>query len=544
MLLATHKQKAKDDLCEFYSELASIVNVEGITTGANVGPLCRLRDNDSDLKVLVLCDEHERNLETDRASYYCPSANEDLGWLGHFVGKSTTLSLLRLHELFLHNDSIGSFFEGAGRNSSIRTLRLEGLDLSNDGAIRTMKPLLEDNTNLRTLAVVSCDVGAGGYRRISSMIQECPCLQSIVLVGSSAGGRQTTKNIASLGESSKLKRFYLHQMNIKSTGCVSLSRLSNLCTLSLVDNGIGNDGVAALRGAVENGSSLSQLDLSHNPRITIRGYKSIAAMLKSSQSNLEKLALLWNHVDNKRAKILAGALGNGCKLRLLVLVADDDQYYRQLADNLGIRAEDNTITRGGWRAFSKALCDTTSIDATCNSNHTLLGVTRVPKNVPSFLPRLLRFALTTNRVFGGAKDVLLLRKIEKQHLRRNDAAMRLFLEMDRSILPYFIARVPKDPPKGVQWNGVKWPLQLLYWCVRNLPSQFGRGILLDGSAAKWLDPIRELDRHFSLQLLTPLYLRPILSPLGPPLWEIKTRRGPLLVSKPPCPANLLLIPST
>ncbi|KAL9185880.1 hypothetical protein ACHAXT_003657 [Thalassiosira profunda] len=433
--------RAMDDLRDVYAKLASIVNIEGVTLHANVGTLCQLRDNDESLDTLIVCAEENR----EEASEYCPSPDEDLGWAGHFVGGNTNVQHLTLHSLPLEesNDSLDTFFRGASRNSSIWELRLEWIDLSNGRAIDAMEPFFHNNTNL---------------------------LESL----------QPTKIIAALDGLSKLKKLYLHQMGIRSTGCVSLSLLSNLEKLSLIDNEINDYGVAALRGAIENGSSLRVLDLSHNPGISIRGYKSIACMMKSSTSNLTRLKLLWNNVDDERANILASALGNGCTLSVLVLVADDadDADDQFIARQLGIDARDNVITRRGWWAFAKALCDTTSIDATYESNHTLTGLTRVPKNVPTFLPPLLKFSLRANRLYRANKGHLLLRKIQKQHLG-GDTGMRVLSDMDRSVLPLFIARLPDHP-------SLLWPLRLLYRCVRNLPSQFGRGIPLDGSAANGL----------------------------------------------------------
>ncbi|EJK75712.1 hypothetical protein THAOC_02555 [Thalassiosira oceanica] len=94
----------------------------------------------------------------------------------------------------------------------------------------------------------------------------------------------------------------------------------------------------------------------------------------------------------------------------------------------------NNITARGWNEFSSILCDTSSIQATYNSNHTLqsLGGYRIPQAV--------RLMLSLNQ--GNSKSRVAATKILQAH-RHLD--MRPLFGRELGLLPYVIAWLDHFP---------------------------------------------------------------------------------------------------
>ena len=98
--------------------------------------------------------------------------------------------------------------------------------------------------------------------------------------------------------------------------------------------------------------NLTELNLSHNRSITASGLASLASLLRAECCSLCTLSLYFIRLDNDGAAVLAnGLIGN------------------KLLRNLGF--DSSRITARGWAAFSKLLCDTSNVNNTYRSNHTL-----------------------------------------------------------------------------------------------------------------------------------------------------------------------------
>ena len=160
----------------------------------------------------------------------------------------------------------------------------------------------------------------------------------------------------------------------------------HLRELNLRDNRIGDDGLGVLSQGLPasvdtlnlgwnevklaRGISLSQirkLDLPGNA-LSLVGPRVIAASLANPESRLETLNLNATDIEDEGAATLAEGLRNNKRLTSLYL-------------------GHNNITETGWSAFSFILCDTTSINATHASNHTLqdLWVNSLPQDVKVML---------------------------------------------------------------------------------------------------------------------------------------------------------------
>ena len=106
-----------------------------------------------------------------------------------------------------------------------------------------------------------------------------------------------------------------------------------------------------MTGAIS-GSQLVELFLTRNPTITIRGWERLSTLLEMPDSKLEKLYLSGNNIGDEVARIFANALRGNSKLKCLTV-------------------NNCRFTTEGWMHFSKLLCDTSSLNKTYLSNHTL-----------------------------------------------------------------------------------------------------------------------------------------------------------------------------
>ena len=159
-------------------------------------------------------------------------------------------------------------------------------------------------------------------------------------------------------------------------------------------------------------------------------------------------ALAERNLGDDGALILADALARNCKLKTL---------------NLG----DNTITSEGYSSFSKILCDTTSVNNTFLSNHTLEGLGYV---LPGIMPANVRASLVLNKSSEDKKQVA-IKKILKHH-RHFD--MQPFFEWDLKVLPIAISwferarSVDDDDEAGIG----KRELEAIYQFIRAMPEVF------------------------------------------------------------------------
>ena len=196
-------------------------------------------------------------------------------------------------------------------------------------------------------------------------------------------------------------------MDIGRNECTALASLlqstANLQELKLgVVTEIDDEGIGSLMGALHWGK-LRVLAFS-NGNITARGCQSLANLLECLNSNLEELGIANNNIGDEGALIFANALATNRKLKTLAL-------------------HGNGTTTEGLSCFSKVLCDTSSINKTFLSNHTLNWISL------SNLPPDVRASLRLNR--SEDKKKVAIRKILQHH----QLDMQPFFEWDLKVLP-------------------------------------------------------------------------------------------------------------
>lgn len=187
---------------------------------------------------------------------------------------------------------------------------------------------------------------------------------------------------------------------------------------------------------------VNKLDFCGN-RIGVGGFEVLASFLQDPSCNLVTLNLNNVPIDDDCSAILAHALRANTKL--------DSVLFKNTT----------ATTRAGWKSFSKALCDTSTINKTYHSNHTL-------KNFGSQLPpsRRLNRSLMLNNNGTSTKQVA-IRKILRNHRRLE---MGSLFEWELNMLPYVVnwfgrARVIS----GIDTSIDKRKLDAIYQFIHAMP---------------------------------------------------------------------------
>ena len=84
-----------------YAALAGTMKIEDITSDKhNQTILQRLKDNDTSLDKLLICEDIEIFGEGTTSDYYVPDFDnvEELGWLGYYIGQNSNLQKLHFYD--------------------------------------------------------------------------------------------------------------------------------------------------------------------------------------------------------------------------------------------------------------------------------------------------------------------------------------------------------------------------------------------------------------------------------------------------------------
>mmetsp|Transcript_21623 Transcript_21623/g.47013 ORF Transcript_21623/g.47013 Transcript_21623/m.47013 type:complete len:593 (-) Transcript_21623:183-1961(-) len=308
------------------------------------------------------------------------------------------------------------------KNKSLEKIVLSGTAMEADDegepASAILTALKKYNV-LKTLEFEMNDIGYAGCTTLSSLLQSpTSTLQNLNLRDSCIDNDRLATLMASLAENTALE--VLNLSNNQSITHISgwaplLSLLQsptcNLKSLSLGDNALSYDVAVALVASLTNNRTLTCLALGGNPSITSQGFVAVTSLLRTPSSSLELVDLSENELDDDVAVAVANSMANNCtlmalrlddnpditttgsialsailrnpgsKLRLLDLKEnkiDDDSaiaYATSLANNRELKAlclgRPPPIKAPGWAAFARLLCDTSSINNTYLSNHTL-----------------------------------------------------------------------------------------------------------------------------------------------------------------------------
>ena len=137
--------------------------------------------------------------------------------------------------------------------------------------------------------------------------------------------------------------------------------------------------------AIRGNNKLKKLHLDKN-NIGNAGCEAIATLLEDPSCNLRSLELAHNQIGDAGATILANSLSGNNKLQKLYL-------------------HDNSINRIDG-IFCGVLCNTSSINSTYSSNHTLIKVVKPISGIGPQLVSLLKMNKDANKSYVAMKKIL------------------------------------------------------------------------------------------------------------------------------------------
>ena len=360
MDVAIDRQKAMERRdFNYYEARARDVKWEDITSCEdNAEILQRLRDQDTSFDAIRITDE------ADEVRDFIAEEGDDLGWLGYFVGKSKYLKDLDVNS-WGERQHIEAFIEGINRNQSIETLYI-GMDLEGrvGGEIfQSLRPFFRNNHNRLAQLGLNFEVGPECTESIVLTLgtRRYPSLKTLHFEGCHIGDDSFAGIATALGIQPQLEEMDFENNNIGLMGCIALGDTmrgwgaSNLKTLDLSSNEIDDQGLQALVAGMTN-TKLEELYLSDN-LITAVGLRSLSTYLQSESCCLNTLNFFGFNLGDEGAVVLAGGLRGNKSLRHL--------YFDPNESN---------ITDVGWAAFSKVLCDPSSINSTYLSNHNIVTI--------------------------------------------------------------------------------------------------------------------------------------------------------------------------
>ena len=200
-----------------------------------------------------------------------------------------------------------------------------------------------------------------------------------------------------------------------------------------------------LVNALTNNNTLQHLELGSNQLITMNGWKAVATLLEGPDSKLKSLHIYCNDIGDDGARMFASALSSNSTLENL------DLDYCQ-------------ITREGWISFSKLLCDTSTINNTYLSNHTLHYVgDEYDDNDLSNIPLYLDLNEHEN------KQKVAMNKILHAHSHFD---LCPFFEWELKVLPIMVRWFTKAAAGTNAYherNSCKMNLSVVYGFIREFP---------------------------------------------------------------------------
>ena len=404
---------------QMYDAQACTIKIEDIATNVNnrivLERMRRNNANDCNNSTLYIQNQH------DEDGYGCvdyvPEGAHDMGWLGYFVGKNEHLKDLVVKWFTPTSGSTSEvlepFFKGLSRNRSLSIIQFTGIDLLGGRVFTMMDPFFNINTNINHIKIDDCNFGEEGGRLFALALASSTnsSLKSFMLDNNSIEGDVLVDIITSLSMHPHLNGLYLIGDRLSINGCTALSTLlqhsvTQLQHIDLSNNEINDEGMEVLVPALKNCSRLKDLKLCSNPQVTNKGWQHLASILEAPNSNITELNLYGSNIDDDALTAFANALVNNKTLTMLHLNGNQ------------------AITERGWQSLSNLLCDTSSVNATFLSNHTLQHI-----NTKDSLRSLIELNKTKDK-----KEVAMI-KIVRHH---NVFDMMPFFEWEFKVLPLMI----------------------------------------------------------------------------------------------------------
>ena len=440
---------------QMYDTQAGSIKMKDITSKKNNRVIIeRMRRNNADDEFntfLRICDDDD---DQEGVNDYFPEGAEDMGWLGYFVGRNDHLKELYLRFFdTMSIDVIKPFFSGVANNKSICKLNFFGMDLLGGKIFTMLGPFFKNTDNLEEIYIEDCNFGVGvkGSRVFALALSSfsCTSLRELTIMTTNIPDEGLVDIITSLSMHTNLHYLDLDGNQLQTNGCKALATLlkcsvTKLETIDLRNNELDDESIHALVPGLKSCSHLKKIYLMNNLSVTSRGWQNLATILESPNSNLETLSLEENNIDDQAVASFVGCLVNNSKLH-----------------TLDFQGSNAFITDEGWKAFSKLLCNTSSVNSTYLSNHILRYGPFV--NVLSLRPLLY---------LNGREDKkeVAMIKILQHH---NEIDMMPFFEWEFKVLPLMIDWLERASsvtmPENFEANIIQRKLSSIYQFVRGMP---------------------------------------------------------------------------
>eukprot|EP00984_Skeletonema_dohrnii_P029441 scaffold20067_cov134-Skeletonema_dohrnii-CCMP3373.AAC.4 len=349
-----------------------------------IGPLFRVNKNLTDLSLHVfpIGEDGARNLA--------------------LILDNTSLESISLE----YNDLAGEDFckeiaMTLGRQTRLKKLRINDNRIGRVGCVLLGEALARSRvSSLRVLLL--CDVGIhdDGLQALIAGLAYSIDLEVLSLNGNSM---ITTTGLAALSaffqsRNCDLRELDLSYMNIGDDGmnCLvpGLATLQSLRELGIGWNRFGDEGLQTVLD-MPNATKLEEINLSGN-RFTAVGLASMSPLLQSESCLLKKLYLLRTNFGDDGVEALGSALAGNKSLTCLS-VSSSDVFM----------TESYGFVESEWKVFKRILCDTSSINNTYLSNHTITEVgTLLLDHPPPDIQTYLRLNKTSEKIAAQCKILM------------------------------------------------------------------------------------------------------------------------------------------
>mmetsp|Transcript_18063 Transcript_18063/g.30471 ORF Transcript_18063/g.30471 Transcript_18063/m.30471 type:complete len:570 (+) Transcript_18063:253-1962(+) len=312
-----------------YLSLASLVGNNIFLDSLEVGCI----GNAHDFAVALGQRSHLKCLHFENLDLLDDLSDEEMSGIAQALSAQPQLEDIRLESIGLEGNgwaALSTTFMAWGRNSKLKKLDLSLNNIDDEG----LQSLLRGIANCRNLVELNLFgnnvITVVGLRALSGFFQSKSC-------------RLESLNLASMGVDDE-------RTIVLATGLTTHKSLKHL---NLSQNDIGDEGIAALVSGITAAAntSLETLNLSRNA-FTTAGVRSLSTLIQSERSTLKDLSINDMRIDDDGISILADALTNNTSLETLFL-------------------DLHGSTSAGKKTLLRLLCDTSSINNTYLSNHTL-----------------------------------------------------------------------------------------------------------------------------------------------------------------------------
>jgi len=316
------------------------------------------------------------------------------------------------------------------KNTSLKSLDFSTSRVDEEEAIELCNALVKNNT-LKYLKLENTLMGSVGLRSLSNRYQYLISSLTFLELGC-YNPRIDDQEASVLGgaiTNATLKGLELDGIGISitSTGWQAFSVClqspnSTLTRLSLESCNLDDEKITVIANALVNNSMLNTLLLGSNGSISAHGWQSFSTCLRSPNSALQEIGM---HSCNLTDEIMIGfaeALVSNTCLRVLATYLNDN------------------ITERSWISLHRTVCNTSSIEATLESNHTL-------QSVEVSTTTVLDSALQLNWNFD--KKQVARQKIIRYHFLKDDEVdVTEFVNMDMNVLPQAMAWIGREDDGG------------------------------------------------------------------------------------------------